>query len=52
MISNKIKELKQQGIFALSKKKEIKIEIDRLEKEYEEYRNTEPVDVKNAYFNM
>ena len=52
MISNKRKELKQQGIFALSKKKEIKIEIDRLEKEYEEYRNTEPVDVKNAYFNM
>ena len=52
MISNKRKELKQQGIFALSKKKEIKIEIDRLEKEYEEYRNTEPVDVKNEYFNM
>ena len=52
MISNKRKELKQQGIFALSKKKEIKLEIDRLEKEYEEYRNTEPVDVKNAYFNM
>ena len=45
-------ELKQQGLFAFSKKKKIKEELEILNKEYEEYRNTEPVDVKNAYFNM
>ena len=33
-------------------KKKIKSEIDGLEKEYEEYCKTEPVDIKNAYFNM
>lgn len=51
-IAAKNDELKQQGLFAFSKKKKIKEELEILNKEYEEYRNTEPVDVKNAYFNM
>ena len=51
-ITAKNQELKQQGLFAFSKKKEIKAELDRLNNEYEEYRKTEPVNLKNAYFNM
>lgn len=51
-LSEKEEELKQQGIFAFSKKKEIKEEIARIEKDYEEYQKTEPVDLKNAYLNM
>lgn len=51
-ITAKNDELKQQGLFAFSKKKEIKAELDRLNNEYEEYRRTEPVNLKNAYFNM
>lgn len=51
-ISAKNEELKQQGLFAFSKKKELKVELERLNREYEEYRKTEPVDLKNAYFNM
>ena len=49
-IAAKNDELKQQGLFA--KKKELKAELDRLNNEYEEYRRTEPVNLKNAYFNM
>ena len=45
-------ELKRQGLFAFSKKRELKAELDRLNNEYEEYRKTEPVDLKDAYFNM
>ncbi len=51
-ISAKNEELKQQGLFAFSKKKELKAELERLNREYEEYRKTEPVALKNAYFNM
>lgn len=51
-IAAKNDELKQQGLFAFSKKKELKAELDRLNNEYEEYRRTEPVNLKNAYFNM
>lgn len=51
-ISAKNEELQQQGLFAFSKKKELKTELERLNREYEEYRKTEPVDLKNAYFNM
>ena len=45
-------ELKQQGLFAFSKKKALKAELDKLNNEYEEYRKTEPVNLKNAYLNM
>lgn len=51
-ISAKNEELKQQGLFAFSKKKELKSELERLNRDYEEYRKTEPIDLKNAYFNM
>ena len=51
-ISEKNIELKQQGLFAFSKKKEIRAEIERLNGEYEEYRKTEPKDLENAYLNM
>lgn len=51
-ISEKNEELKQQGMLAFSKKKEIKNEIEQLKKELEDLRKTEPVDLKNAYFNM
>lgn len=51
-IAAKNDELKQQGLFAFSKKKELKAELDRLNNEYEAYRKTEPVDLKDAYFNM
>lgn len=51
-ISAKNEELNRQGLFAFSKKKELKAELDRLNREYEEYRKTEPVALKNAYFNM
>lgn len=51
-ISEKYEELKQQGMFAFSKKKEIKTEIEQLQNELENFRKTEPVDLKNAYFGM
>ena len=51
-INNKMAELKQQGMFAFSKKKEIKTEIERLKYELEEFRKGEPVDLKNAYYKM
>lgn len=51
-ISEKNDELKRQGLFAFSKKKEIKAELDKLNKEYQEYRKTEPLNLKNAYFYM
>lgn len=51
-IAAKNDELKQQGLFAFSKKKELKEELDRLNNEYKEYRRTEPVHLKNMYFNM
>ncbi len=51
-IAVKNDELKKQGLFAFSKKKEIKAELGRLNIEYEEYCKTEPVNLKNAYFNM
>ena len=52
VISEKYAELKQQGMFAFSKKKEIKAEIEQLQNELENFRKTEPVDLKNAYFGM
>lgn len=51
-ISNKQNELQQQGMFAFSKKKEIKSEIDRLQTELEHFKKTEPNDLKKAYLNM
>ena len=51
-INNKMAELKQQGMFAFSKKKEIKTEIERLKYELEEFRKGQPVDLKNAYYKM
>ena len=39
-------------MFAFSKKKEIKAEIEQLQNELENFRKTEPVDLKNAYFGM
>lgn len=51
-ISEKYEELKQQGMFSFSKKKEIKAEIGQLQNELENFRKTEPVDLKNAYFGM
>lgn len=51
-IAAKNAELKQQGLFAFSKKRELKAELDRLHNEYEGYCRTEPVNLKNAYFNM
>lgn len=52
VISEKNEELKQQGMFAFSKKKEIKAEIEQLQNELEDFRRTEPVDLKNAYYGM
>lgn len=51
-LDSKVAELKQQGMFAFSKKKEIKTEIEQLQNELENFRKTEPVDLKNAYFGM
>jgi hypothetical protein len=52
VISEKSAELKQQGFFAFSNKKEIKAELERLEKDLEDFRKTEPVHLKNAYYGM
>lgn len=51
-IEQKNNELKAQGFFAFSKKRELKEELDKLTNEYEEYRKTEPIALKDAYFNM
>ena len=51
-ISEKSAELKQQSIFAFSKKKEIKAEIEQLESELHDFRKTEPIHLKKAYFGM
>ena len=51
-IAEKEEQLKQQGFFAFSKKKEIKTELVKIQNEYEEYRKTEPVALKDAYLNM
>lgn len=45
-------ELKQQGLLAFSKKKEIKAKIERLQSELKEFEMTEPVKLKEAYYNM
>lgn len=47
-IAAKNDELKQQGLFAFSKKKELTAELDRLNNDYDAYRRTEPVNLKNA----
>ena len=52
VISEKYAELKQQGMFAFAKKKEIKADIEQLQSELDDFRKTEPVDLKNAYFGM
>ena len=52
VISEKSAELKQQSIFAFSKKKEIKAEIEQLESELNDFRKTEPIHLKKAYFGM
>lgn len=48
VIDKKKAELKEQSIFAFSKKKEIK----KLRKELEDFRRTEPVQLKEAYYGM
>ena len=51
-LDSKRAELKQQGIFAFTKKKEIKTEIERLQRDVEDFRQTEPVKLKKAYYEM
>lgn len=50
-IAEKNDELNQQGLFAFSKKKEIKAEMEKMNNMYDEYRKTEPVSLKKTYFN-
>lgn len=45
-------ELKQQGLFSFSKKKEIKTKIERLQREVRDFEMTEPIKLKKAYYNM
>lgn len=52
VIAEKETELNQQGIFAFTKKKELKIELEKLQNELREFKKTEPVDLKKAYYNM
>lgn len=52
LLDAKIAELKQQGVFAFSKKKEIKAEIEMLQKDVEEFRRTEPVQLRENYYGM
>lgn len=52
VIDNKKAELKEQGIFAFSKKKEIKAELEALQKDLEEFMRTEPVKFKDDYYGM
>jgi hypothetical protein len=52
VISEKRAELKKQGIFAFSSKKEIKAELEQLEKDLEDCRKTEPIHLKDAYYGM
>lgn len=52
LLDDKIAELKQQGVFAFSKKKEIKAEIEMLQKDMEEFRRTEPVQLRENYYGM
>lgn len=51
-LDSKMAELKQQGMFAFSKKKEIKAEIEHLQRELEDFRKTEPVKLREAYYGM
>lgn len=51
-VDNKMNELNQQGLFAFSKKKEIKAELEQLRKELEDFRGTEPIKLKNTYYGM
>ena len=43
-------ELKQQSFFSFSKKKDIKAEIELLRKDLEDFKDTEPIDLKDAYY--
>lgn len=52
VIDNKKAELKEQGIFAFSKKKEIKAELEALQKDLEEFMRTEPVKFKDDYYGV
>lgn len=51
-ITHKMEELKQQGVFAFSRKREIKTEIERLQRALEDFRKTEPVNPRNTYYSM
>lgn len=51
-LDSKMAELKQQGMFAFSKKKEIKSEIEHLQRDLEDFRRTEPTKLKEAYYGM
>ena len=51
-LDSKMAELKQQGMFAFSKKKEIKAEIEHLQRDLEDFRKTEPVKLREAYYGM
>ena len=51
-LDSKMAELKQQGMFAFSKKKEIKAEIEQLQRDLDDFRKTEPVKLREAYYGM
>lgn len=51
-LDSKMAELKQQGMFAFSKKKEIKSEIEQLQRDLDDFRRTEPTKLKEAYYGM
>lgn len=51
-LDSKMAELKQQGMFAFSKKKEIKAEIEQLQRDLDDFRRTEPTKLKEAYYGM
>jgi hypothetical protein len=53
VLSDKTVELSQQGVLAFSKKKGIRMVMEQLQKELEEYStNGEPKKVKEAYYKM
>lgn len=51
-LSRKKAELGNQGIFAFSVKKQLKKEIEKLEKLIQDINAAEPVELKNAFFDM
>lgn len=52
LIAEKREQLRGLSLFAFSTKKVLKAEIANLESEYANYLKTEPIELKNAYFDM